>query len=129
MSMTRVLLVDDNEAMLARAVAVLNGACSVVGATSDGARALAMADELKPDVIVLDISMPGRSGLELAAAIRQSGSNAAIVFISAHDESEFFEVAREAGALGYVVKPRLSTDLVAAVLAAGQGRPFFPAPP
>jgi DNA-binding NarL/FixJ family response regulator len=75
---------------------------------------------------VLDISMPDRSGLEVAAAIRDQGSRAAIVFVSAHDDPEFMEAAEAAGGLGYVSKPRLSTDLPDAVLSASGGRRFFP---
>ena len=64
----RVLLVDDNEAMLARAAAVLTPGCLVVGAAKDGQAALEAARTLQPDVIVLDISMPGMTGLEVACA-------------------------------------------------------------
>ncbi len=122
--LTRVLLVDDNEAMLARAAAVLAPGCLVVGAVKDGPAALAAAKELQPDVIVLDISMPGMSGLELASRLRAAGSTAALVFLTVHREEEFVLAAQEAGAIGYVVKPRLVSDLMAAVRDARAGCPF-----
>ena len=122
--LTRVLLVDDNEAMLARAAAVLTPGCLVVGAVKDGPAALAAARELQPDVIVLDISMPGMNGLELASRLREAGSTAALVFLTVHDEEEFVLAAQEAGAIGYVVKPRLVSDLMAAVRDARAGCPF-----
>jgi response regulator NasT len=121
----RVLLADDNAALLARAVAILADSCEIVGTAHDGLVAIDLAAELNPDVIVLDVSMPGKNGLEVAAAVRARGIGAALVFVSAHDDAEFLEVARAAGGLAYVVKPRLSTDLVPAVAAASEGRPFF----
>ena len=81
----RVLLVDDNEAMLARAATVLASGCDVVGTARNGQAALAAAAALDPDVIVLDISMPGMSGLEVAARLRRSGSRADVVFLTVHD--------------------------------------------
>jgi DNA-binding NarL/FixJ family response regulator len=120
----RVLLVDDNEAMLTRAAAALTPGCVVVGAVKDGPAALAAARELQPDVIVLDISMPGMNGLELASRLRGAGSTAALVFLTVHREEEFVLAAQEAGAIGYVVKPRLVSDLMVAVRDARAGCPF-----
>jgi CheY-like chemotaxis protein len=111
----RVLLVDDNDAMLSRAAAVLAPGCVVVGTAKDGWAALDAAGALQPDVIVLDLSMPGMSGLQVASALRKSGSKAAVVFLTVHDEEEFRLAARAAGAVGYVVKPRLAADLMRAV--------------
>jgi CheY-like chemotaxis protein len=85
----RVLLVDDNEAMLARAAAVLTPDCVVVGKATDGSAAVKAAETLQPDVVVLDISMPGISGLDVARRIRKLGSSAVFVFLTVHDEEEF----------------------------------------
>jgi len=122
--LARVLLVDDNEAMLARATAALKYCCQVVGSVNDSRRAIEAALELKPDVIVLDISMPWMSGLEVATRLRQAGSTAAVVFLTVHDEEDIILAARAAGAIGYVVKPRLGSDLTVAVQEARAGRPF-----
>ena len=122
--LTRVLLVDDNAAMLARASAVLAPGCDVVGAVGDGPAALAAARELRPDVIVLDISMPGMNGFELASRLRKAGSTAALVFLTVHNEEEFVLAAELAGAMGYVVKPRLVSDLLVAVREARSGCRF-----
>jgi len=124
MQRPRVLLVEDNEAMLARARTVLTSSCAVVGAVMDGAAALQAACTLQPDVIVLDISMPGLSGLDVAFDLRQLGSRAAIVFLTAHEGDDFVQAAIKAGGLGYVVKSRLMFDLVAAVQDANAGRRF-----
>ena len=120
----RVLIVDDNDAMRARAAAVLNQDCRVVGSVKDGHTALEVAQALQPEVMVLDISMPGMSGLEVAARLSDAGSHVAVVFLTVHDEPDFLEAARAAGGLGYVVKPRLASDLPRAVRAAQAGRPF-----
>src|SRR4029453_11368201 len=106
----RVLLVDDNEAMLARAAAVLTPGCVVVGAAKDGPTALKAAQALRPDVIVLDVSMPGMSALGVGLRLRQAHSTAGFVFLPVHDEEDFILAARAAGGIGYVAKPRLASD-------------------
>jgi DNA-binding NarL/FixJ family response regulator len=123
--LVRVLLVDDNEAMLVRVSAVLAPSCAVVGTVKDGPAALEAARTLRPDVIVLDISMPGMTGLEVAARLRKEASTAALVFLTVHDDEEFILAAKAAGGIGYVVKPRLGVDLVQAVREASARRPFL----
>ena len=120
----RVLLVDDNEAVLVRAAAVLKSSCRVVGAVTNGRDAMEAAETLDPDVIVLDISMNGMSGLEVAARLRGAGSRAAIVFLTVQEGEEFIRAARAAGGIGYVMKSRLASDLKLAVQEARDGRPF-----
>ena len=88
-------------------------ACVVVGTAKDGPSALRAADALRPDVIVLDISLPHMTGFEVAAKLRQSGSTATVVFLSVHAEEDIVARAKAIGAIGYVVKPRLLTRPVA----------------
>ena len=123
----RVLLVDDNNAMLARAGAILAHSCVVVGTARDGPSALRAASVLRPDVIVLDISMPEMTGFEVAAALRRSGSTAALVFLTVHADEDFVVAARAVGVLVYVVKPQLVSDLPHAVVEAHGGRGFVSA--
>ena len=118
------LVVDDNEAMRARVAAVLARECEVVGSVQDGQAALEAAETLKPDVIVLDISMPGMSGLEVATRLRKAGSSTAVVFLTVHDEEEVILAAKAAGASGYVVKSRLVSDLLVAVREVRAGGSF-----
>jgi DNA-binding NarL/FixJ family response regulator len=120
----RVVLVDDNQKTLARAKSVLAASCAVLATVSSGQAALDAAASLNPDVVVLDMSMPGMTGLEVAARLRATGSPARIVFLTVHDDIEVIEAARGAGALGYVLKPRLVSDLEHAVREACAGRPF-----
>lgn len=120
----RVLIADDNEEMLARSSALLSADCEIVGTVMDGRSALDAADALHPDVIVLDISMPGMTGLEVASRLRASGSNVAVVFLTVHDESDVMRAAKVVGGLGYVLKRRLASDLAVAVREALAGRAF-----
>ncbi len=120
----RVLLVDDSELMLTCATAALTPGCTVVGAIKDGRQALEAARTLRPDVIVLDISMPGMTGLEVASRLRAEGSTAAVVFLTVHEDEDFVLAAKKAGGTGYVVKLCLAADLLHAVHEARAGRSF-----
>jgi DNA-binding NarL/FixJ family response regulator len=122
----KVLLVDDSEQTLARATAVLSAGrgCVVVGTATNGCEALEAAAALSPDVVVLDISMPDMNGFELARRLRGRGCTAPLVFLTVHEEEELVLAAKNAGALGYVVKTRIASDLELAVREARDGKPF-----
>ncbi len=125
MDRIRVLLADDHEAMLERVARLLETEYSVVGTATDGQQALEAARDLKPDVVVLDISMPVMNGIETAHHLKKAGIEAQIVFLTVHDDPDFAREALEAGALGYVIKPRIASDLVAAIREAYAGRLFL----
>jgi DNA-binding NarL/FixJ family response regulator len=120
----RVLLVDDNETILERASATLSHECEIVGRVKDGLSALEAVRALHPDVIVLDISMPGMSGLEVAYLLRRAGSKVPIVFLTIHDDEELVAAAQAAGGIGYVAKTMLPSDLPVAVNEACAGRRY-----
>jgi len=120
----RVLLADDHRAMLDRIRSLLSDEFSVVGAVMDGDELVAAAANLRPDVIVLDISMPRVNGLEAAARIVARGQPPRIVCLTAHAEPDFMRAAWDAGALAYVTKTRLAADLQRAIRAALAGRRF-----
>ncbi len=124
MDRIRVLLADDHEAMLERVAGLLRTECNVVGTVTDGQQALEAARELKPDVLVLDISMPVINGIETAHRLREAGDPARIVFLTVHDDADFARAAMAAGALGYVIKSRITLDLMAAISEAHAGRTF-----
>ncbi len=124
MGRIRVLLADDHEAMLNRVADLLAGECDVIGTAIDGRQALDAAKHLKPDVLVLDISMPVMNGIETARCLKEAGVKTRIVFLTVHDDPEFAREALEAGALGYVIKQRIGSDLVAAIKEAHAGRSF-----
>ncbi len=122
MDRIRVLLADDHEAMLERVARLLETEYSVVGTATDGQQALEAARELEPDVLVLDISMPVMNGIETARRLKEAGSETRIVFLTVHDDPDFVREALEAGALGYVIKHRIASDLIAAIKKAHAGR-------
>ncbi len=122
MDRIRVLLADDHEAMLDRVARLLATECNVVGSVTDGQQALDAVRELKPDVLVLDISMPVMNGIETAHRLKEAGAETRIVFLTVHDDPDFAREALEAGALGYVIKQHIASDLVAAIKKAHAGR-------
>jgi DNA-binding NarL/FixJ family response regulator len=123
----RVVLADDHREMLLRVTALLAAEFTVVAAVGDGEALVDAEANLHPDLLVIDITMPGISGLEAATVVRQRGSQVPIVFLSVHEEPEFVLAARQAGALGYVSKVRLASDLIPAVRAVLDGRRFVSA--
>ena len=126
MPVTTVLLADDNPVILSHVRKLLgrNGQYEVVGAITDGGAVLPEYSRLRPDVIVLDISMGELSGIEVARTLVESGCNAKIVFLTVHEDSDFLNAAMGAGGSAYVVKSRVSTDLMSAIDAALSGKLF-----
>jgi DNA-binding NarL/FixJ family response regulator len=97
----------------------------VVGTATDGQQALEAVQDLKPDVLVLDISMPVMNGMETARRLKEVGAETRIVFLTVHDDPDFAREALAAGALGYVIKLRIASDLLAAIKEAHVGRSFL----
>jgi len=123
-TISRVLLVDDHPAVLRQVAQLLTGAFQVVDALLDG-RQLRRAIEIRhPELVVLDITLPGISGIELARDLTATASCPKIVFLTVHDDPDYAREALAAGALGYVVKSRLASDLIPALHAALDGRRF-----
>jgi CheY-like chemotaxis protein len=96
----------------------------IISEASDGSEAVQKATDLKPDLIVLDISLPNLNGIEAARQIRQFSPNSRIVFLSQNDDLEIVRAGLGAGALGYVCKADSQSDLLPAIEAVLQGRQF-----
>jgi len=124
----RVVVVDDHPDVLKAAAAILDRKYDVVGTATSGAGAVELSLRLDPDVIVLDVAMPGLDGFQAAAQIRKAGSNARIVFLSNYAGAEYVLASISQGASAFVAKPRLERDLLAAVDHAQAGRMFIPSP-
>jgi DNA-binding NarL/FixJ family response regulator len=119
-----VLLVDDNQAILDCLVRLLGRNYTIVGAIRDGPRMLDAVAILKPDIVVMDISMPEMSGLELARLMQENPPTPPVVFVTVHEDPEFMEAAQAVGAAGYVVKSTMETELKPALELALRGQRF-----
>jgi DNA-binding NarL/FixJ family response regulator len=124
MTLKRVLIADDLETVLDAVVALLRDSFNVVGTVSDGRTALAAVLKLEPDLVVLDISMPGMTGIDVARELKSRGNSARIVFLTVHEDSDIIATCLSVGALGYVLKALMDSDLIPAMNEALAGRVF-----
>ena len=113
----RLLIVDDHERFrtVARRTLQREG-YDVVGEAADAAEGLDLAGQLRPDVILLDVMLPDRSGLEVIGDLRAQDPDVAVVMISTHPEEEWAELAVSRGARGFLPKSELSGEAVAALI-------------
>ena len=125
MSRARVLLADDHDEFLAVEVQLLEPEFEVVTTVHGGREALDEAARLGPEILILDISMPGMDGIAAARQLRAAGSRAKIVFLTVHGDPDFARAGLAAGATGYVVKARLAVDLISALREVLAGRSFI----
>lgn len=125
MDTVRLLLVDDNPDVLRQVIQLVPSEFEVVGTLPDGAGLSGAMAAHRPDIIVLDVTLPGLSGIALARQLRNAGCPAKVVFLTVHSDPDYVRAALTAGAIGYVVKTRLSLDLVPALQAAFQGTRFI----
>jgi DNA-binding NarL/FixJ family response regulator len=124
MTRKRVLVADDLAPVLSTVSALLRESFDVVGTVCDGRAALEATLKLKPDLVVLDISMPVMSGIEVAEELTRQGNKAKIVFLTVHEDQDILNTCRAAGGLGYVIKVLMDTDLVPAMNEALAGHTF-----
>jgi DNA-binding NarL/FixJ family response regulator len=126
LALIRILLADDFEAWRRRVRLLLQRRLElqVVCEASDGSEAIQMADDLKPDLIVLDIGLPKVNGIEAARRIRQLSPNSKILFLSQNNRLEVVQAALGTGALGYVYKMKAQKELLPAVDAVLLGKQF-----
>ena len=122
MTRARIVVADDHELMREQVARLLKREFDVIAAVADGKALLEAAARLKPDVCVIDISMPIFNGIEAAGHLKQSESPAKVIFLTIHDDSDFVSAAFKSGAEGYVFKSRMGADLVVAVREVLAGR-------
>lgn len=129
---TRILLADDHEIVLEgiRTLVAKSGrAWEICGEARNGEEAVEMVKALKPDVAVLDITMPGKSGLEAAKIISKLGTTCRVLIFTMHESGRLGIEARECGAHGYVLKAQAARDLIRAIDYLLAGSNFFGTPP
>jgi DNA-binding NarL/FixJ family response regulator len=117
----RVLIADDHRlfAEALRAILGSDGRIDVVGLAASGDEAVRKAKELEPDVVLMDISMPGLDGVEATRTIRATQKNVQVVIVTGSDARQDVDAARTAGAAGYVTKDRIGAELIGAILETG----------
>ena len=122
----RVLLADDHIAFLEGVSRLLASAFDVVALAGNGRQALDMALRLRPDVVVLDVAMPGLDGFQTLEQLRRDNPETRVVLLTMHRDDEFVSAAIDGGAHGYVLKSRIHLDLIGAIDHALAGRVFVP---
>ena len=125
--MIRVLIADDHGIVRSglRMLLERQSDLAVVGEAGDGVEALALSQAERPDVAVLDVSMPRMTGLQAAREIRAHTPDTRVLLLSMHDDERYFLEGLEAGAAGYVLKRAADTDLIDAVRTVAGGRTFL----
>jgi DNA-binding NarL/FixJ family response regulator len=120
----RVLLADDHRLLREAFAELLRPDCDVVGAVADGRALLAAAAELRPDVVVLDVSMPVLNGLEAARQLRRLVPEVRVVFLTVHEDPDLAAEAFRAGASGYLLKNSAASELFQAIREVSEGRSY-----
>src|SRR5919201_6241429 len=123
----RVMLVDDHNLVRAGIRAVIDGQSDiqVIAEATEGREAIHLARGNCPDVAVIDVAMPGMSGIEVTRELRRLCPHVQVLILTAHDNEEYFFQTLKAGAVGYVLKKAAASDLIAAIEAASRGEPYL----
>jgi DNA-binding NarL/FixJ family response regulator len=126
-SAKRVLLADSSPAVLEAVTRMLEPEFNVIGTVSDGSSLIGEAEKLKPDVMIVDLLMPGLSGFEAVRRLRKRRVQTAVIFLTVHSDLALAEEARAIGAMGYVLKPSADRELLPAIRGAQEGSFFLSA--
>ena len=123
----RVFITDDNGVLRGNLCALVNTQpdMEVVGEATSGPDAVLGIQKAQPDVALMDLTMPNGGGLAAIVALKQAGSKTRIIVLTVHDELGYVRAAGQAGAVGYVVKSAVDTELLAAIRAVAQGGTFI----
>jgi DNA-binding NarL/FixJ family response regulator len=124
MSRPRVLLADDHALLLGAFAKLLSEDCDIIGQVSDGRALVAAAEELRPDIIVLDISMPLLNGIEAARQIKHKVPRAKLVFVTMNEDTDLAADAFRAGASAYLLKHSATSELLTAIRQVIEGRSY-----
>ncbi len=127
MSKIRLLLVDDHQIVRAglRMLFQAESDMEIVGEVDTGEDALRAVGELKPDVVIMDVAMPGMSGIEATRRIKEISPDTAVLAVTMHEDEQYFFEMLNAGAAGYIPKRAAPDDLVSAIRVVSQGEVFL----
>jgi DNA-binding NarL/FixJ family response regulator len=125
MEKTTVLLADDHRIVLEGLKGLLADEFEVVGAVEDGRTLLEQAQQLRPDVIVVDVAMPLLNGIDAVKQIKKSGLDTKVVFLTMHQDAMYAKEALDAGALGFVLKHSAPSELTRAIREALKGNTYI----
>ena len=125
MTNKRLLLADDHPAVLRKVADLLGDVYEIVGSANNGQALLEAAARQHPDVILMDISMPEMSGIEVAEHLMLERSRAKIIFLTVYDDPDFLRAALATGASGYILKSHMATELVPAIREVLAGHRFI----
>ena len=128
MAKLRLIVADDSPLFLQKLISLLAVEFDIVATAADGKTALDLIRRYEPDLVVLDLQMPALNGIEVARELAKNPARPPIVMCSAETDPEIVEAAREAGAVEYVFKARVETDLTLAAKSAVQKNPFVTRP-
>ena len=117
-------LADDHAEFLNSTAALLRAHFELIGTAGDGALLVSEVQRLKPDVVVVDVTMPRMTGIEAVHELIQSGSKSKFVFLTIHSDEEYIKACLGEGALGFVTKSRMKAHLIPAIYAALDGRSY-----
>ncbi len=124
----RLLIVDDDAAIRDMIRQSVDHSCEIVGEAENGLEAVNAAEQLRPDIVLLDISMPVMGGFAAARQLKEKMPNLLIIFVSQHPDASYIDEAFRVGASGYVLKRSAVRDLTTAVEEVRAGRTFRSAP-
>lgn len=127
MSKTRILLADDHAILRAGLRLLLNGQpdLEVVGEADNGVRALSLAEDTRPDLVLLDLTMPGLGGLDVLRALKQVSPDSRVLILTMHDDASYLRQALSLGAAGYVLKKAVDSELLNAIRAVTRGETYI----
>ena len=121
----RLILADDHPDVLEAVVRLLQQDSDILSTVTNGVAALDAVSALKPDVLILDISMPGLTGIEVARRLSSGGSTVRVIFLTVIEDADFARASLAEGGSAYVVKSRLATDLRHAIREVTAGHTFI----
>lgn len=120
----RVVVADDNAAMRQKVLALIEGHFDVIEAVCDGVELVRSVTDLKPELAIVDITMPGLCGIDAVQRLIDSGSKVRVVYLTVHEDQDFARAAFASGGFGFVVKSQMAADLLPAISSALEGRLF-----